>query len=123
MFLLRQLFINILRNALKFSGDGKPVRIDISTELTDGTDDADVPARVDGYHKVSVADNGIGCSNEYADSIFGLFKRLHTQKEFRGTGIGLAICRKIMVRHHGFITAKGSIGAGAVFHLWFPVSL
>ncbi len=118
-FLLRQVFTNLLRNALKFSRQGVAPVIHITAQRMAGHSAGIAPAP-GGYHRVSLSDNGIGFANEFADSIFGLFKRLHSQKEFSGTGIGLALCRKVMLRHNGFITAEGTPGQGATFHLWFP---
>lgn len=119
-FLLRQVFTNLLRNALKFSREDVPPVIRITAaHVADAVPPA-VPPRPEGYHRISIADNGIGFSNEYADAIFGIFRRLHTQKEYSGTGIGLALCRKVMLRHNGYATADGAPGEGAAFHLWFP---
>jgi chemotaxis family two-component system sensor kinase Cph1 len=119
-FLLRQVFANLLRNALKFTLPDEQPSIHISAGKLAWTPGLNMPMHDGKYHRVSITDNGIGFDNEFAESIFGLFKRLHTQKEFGGTGIGLALCRKIMERHNGFITAEGEQGKGASFHLWFP---
>lgn len=120
-FLLRQVFTNLLRNAMKFGKEGIPPTIRISAQrLPDASRLTELPKRENGYHCVSVSDNGIGFDNAYADDIFGLFKRLHTQREYSGTGIGLALCRKVMLRHMGTITAEGEPGKGATFRLWFP---
>lgn len=119
-FLLRQLFVNLLRNALKFvPEDRKPV-ISISAQKAYPQGDPYVPERKGGYHRISVSDNGIGFDSKYSETIFGLFKRLHTQTSFAGTGIGLALCRKIMSHHSGYISAEGNPGEGATFNLWFP---
>ena len=75
------------------------------------------------YHKVIIEDNGIGFDNEFAEKIFMIFQRLHTQQsDYHGKGIGLAIAQRVMVNHGGFITAKGDPGKGAVFTLFFPVT-
>jgi light-regulated signal transduction histidine kinase (bacteriophytochrome) len=73
----------------------------------------------DGW-QVWVEDNGLGFEPQYAERIFGLFQRLHGRSEFEGTGIGLAICRKIVERHHGTIVAAGVPGEGARFTLTLP---
>jgi chemotaxis family two-component system sensor kinase Cph1 len=116
-FLLRQLFTNLIRNALKFHKSGAPATIRIACEISGGPEDS---GTVESYYRITFSDDGIGFSNEFAETIFGIFKRLHSQAEYRGTGIGLAICRKIMQRHNGFITAQGEEGIGAQFHLYFP---
>ncbi len=118
-FLLRQLFSNIIGNALKFARSGVPPRI--AFHMSKAPYDGPEAQAGEIFHKVSVSDNGIGFNTEHAAQIFGLFRRLHSQKSYGGTGIGLAICRKIMQRHNGHITAEGRAGEGAVFNLWFPV--
>ena len=72
------------------------------------------------FHRITVSDNGIGFEQEYADTIFKLFQRLHGRNEYSGTGIGLAICKKIMENHHGTITAKSDPGKGSVFIIELP---
>jgi len=71
--------------------------------------------------RITIADNGIGFAAKYQDSIFDLFERLHGRDEFEGTGIGLAICRKVAERHGGTITAEGRPGQGAVITIILPV--
>jgi light-regulated signal transduction histidine kinase (bacteriophytochrome) len=73
-----------------------------------------------GYYKIEVSDNGIGFDDKYADEIFMVFKRLHSYHEFEGTGMGLSICKKIIEKHNGFITANGKIGEGSVFTVGLP---
>lgn len=102
---LGQLFQNLIGNALKFRGD-KPADIAIDAE-TDGTS-----------HVITVTDRGIGFDNRHADRIFGVFRRL--QRKYPGTGIGLAICKKIVERHGGTIEASASPGAGATFRVTLP---
>ena len=80
-----------------------------------------VPSDKEYYH-LSISDNGIGFSQEYAEKIFDIFQRLHGQAEYEGTGIGLAICKKIVETHKGFISASGTPGEGSVFHIYLPVS-
>ncbi len=120
-FLLRQVFTNLLRNAMKFSRQEIPLRITISARKTpDAPAVPELAEHTGMFQCVSVADNGIGFDNAFSESIFRLFKRLHTQKQYGGTGIGLALCRKVMLHHHGAITADGEPDKGATFHLWFP---
>jgi PAS domain S-box-containing protein len=107
---MRQLFQNLLGNALKFhrAGVAPIVRAD-SRGLPGGE-----------HWEVWVQDNGLGFEPQYAERIFGLFQRLHGRSEFEGTGIGLAICRKIVERHHGTIVATGVPGEGARFTFTLP---
>jgi signal transduction histidine kinase len=70
------------------------------------------------YYKIIVSDNGIGFSNEYAEKIFSPFTRLHSKDKYEGTGLGLALCRKIVERLNGFIDARGEIGHGATFTIF-----
>ena len=72
------------------------------------------------YWKITFSDNGIGFEQQYADRIFELFQRLHSRFEYEGTGIGLAICKKIVQNHKGFIYADGKPGLGASFVIYLP---
>jgi signal transduction histidine kinase len=119
--LIRQLFHNILSNALKFrKKSGTPV-ITIRAEkmrktfrlLGNGS-----PAG--NFYKILVTDNGIGFDDKYADEIFLVFKRLHPHHEYEGTGVGLSICKKIVERHNGFITAESKPDQGATFIIGLP---
>ncbi len=110
----RQLFINLLGNSVKYSRQGVPPVITITS--------ARVPA---GSHtlagwKISFADNGIGFEQQYESKIFQIFQRLHGRSEYSGTGIGLAICKKIILNHNGTITATGVPDKGAVFNIFIP---
>jgi signal transduction histidine kinase len=73
------------------------------------------------YLKIEVEDNGIGFEEKYASKIFQMFQRLHGRSEFPGTGMGLAICKKVVENHHGFIVVRSKPGEGAVFTCYFPV--
>jgi signal transduction histidine kinase len=91
---------------------------DIVSEKTKKHSIANLP--VGNYHELIFSDNGIGFEPEYANLIFSLFQRLHGKHEFNGTGIGLALCKKIMENHGGYIYAEGNLGIGASFYLYFP---
>ncbi|MEO5599457.1 MAG: PAS domain S-box protein [Cyclobacteriaceae bacterium] len=119
---MSQLFGNIIGNSLKFSRNGiKPV-INITAsraskeELKNLTLDPDLD-----YRKIQFDDNGIGFQKEYAEQIFNIFQRLHRKSEYEGTGIGLALCKKIVINHRGHINATGSTENGAVFNIILPV--
>jgi light-regulated signal transduction histidine kinase (bacteriophytochrome) len=74
------------------------------------------------YCRIYIQDNGIGFEQKYSEQIFGMFKRLHLHTEFEGTGIGLALCKKIVEEHNGFITAKSKVNEGSTFIISLPVN-
>lgn len=117
--LIHQLLYNLVNNALKFSVEGRPPFVKVSgssprqEELPLGAMSAD-------HVKITVADNGIGFSQEQAYRLFDLFTRLNSREKFEGTGLGLALCKKIVERHHGFIYAQGRDGDGATFTIILP---
>ncbi|WP_461095828.1 PAS domain-containing sensor histidine kinase [Spirosoma luteolum] len=120
---LEQLFQNLLGNALKFRQENLDplIRITATTILADGLPASVRPARLAlQYVRIDVIDNGIGFDEKYLDRIFQVFQRLHGKTQFSGTGIGLAICEKVMVHHGGAITATSQPGHGATFSLYFP---
>lgn len=121
-FQFRQLFTNLIANSLKFRRTDVPLVINIRSEKVKGSEIGQDSATDDYYYRVTVEDNGIGFDNTYHERIFDVFQRLHTKQEYEGTGIGLAICKKIVENHRGFITAKGEPGAGAKFMIYLPVS-
>lgn len=120
---LGQLFQNLLSNALKFHRPGVTPRIHIRSELIAAED---LPARVNPtrrsptYECIQVIDNGIGFEEKYLDRIFQVFQRLHGKNEFAGTGVGLAICEKVVTNHGGVITARSQPGQGATFSVYLP---
>jgi len=120
--LMRQLFYNLVSNAIKFKRREEGSVINISSEKIEvsGTKIPGKYRKDINYFKVSVSDNGIGFDAKYADEIFMVFKRLHSYHEFEGTGVGLSICKKIMDIHNGYISASGDINEGAVFVLELP---
>lgn len=119
--LMHQLFYNLINNALKFSrpdvrpliqlGASKATEDDVKFSALD-------PNQV--FYKIAVTDNGIGFPQEQAQRIFGTFTRLHAKDKFEGTGLGLALCKKIVERHHGAIYAKSAEGQGATFVILLP---
>ena len=112
--LLYQLFYNLVNNALKFSSEVDKPLIFIASRLSEG-----VGKRI---AEVTVKDNGIGFDQEQSDRIFEAFARLNSKDRFEGTGLGLALCKKIVERHHGSISATGVKGKGAVFIVRLPLS-
>jgi len=105
---MRQLFQNLIVNALKFRDRSRSAEILVSAEINGD------------QLEITVRDNGIGFDQKYADKIFNPFERLHTQEEFEGNGIGLAICKKIVARHGGRIFAKSHPGDGSTFVIQLP---
>jgi signal transduction histidine kinase/CHASE3 domain sensor protein len=121
-FQIQQLFTNIINNSLKYSKEDTPPIIKISSALVVSQNEPLLPKTKDKYYKISFEDNGIGFEQEYADKIFILFNRLHNKNEYDGTGIGLAICKKIVENHQGYIFAEGNPGKGALFIVYLPIS-
>lgn len=118
---MKQLFTNIINNAIKFrKPDVQPViNIESRPLSAEGKKQYQLPADVI-YHRIQITDNGIGFEKEYAQRIFQIFQRLHGKSEYPGSGIGLAICKKIMEHHHGLIFAEGNPGVGAQFIFILP---
>lgn len=111
---MRQLVLNLVGNALKFQPPaGQPV-IKISSRIFGALSGEQIC-------EISFQDNGIGFEEKYMDKIFAVFQRLHGRNEYEGTGVGLAVCRRITDRHHGNITAKSQLGQGATFIVTLPV--
>jgi hypothetical protein len=108
--LLKQVWVNLLANAVKYTRPRDPARIEIGAEEADD--------EVIYY----VKDNGVGFNMQYADRLFGVFQRLHTDKDFEGTGVGLANVRRIVQRHGGRTWAEGAEGRGATVYFSLPVA-
>ncbi len=118
---IQQLFVNLLTNSLKYSKPENQPVIKIRQESVLPKELLEFPdLEIDGLVKISVEDNGIGFDQAYAENIFVLFKRLHGKSEYPGTGIGLGICKKIMVNHKGIIYANGKPGIGTKITFIFP---
>ncbi len=117
-FQLRQVFDNIISNSLKYQHPDRNPVIEVKGEIVSGEQ---VPGLLPDqqYHRISFADNGIGFEDEYAEKIFELFQRL-SHSQYSGTGVGLALCKKIAQNHHGTITAKAKENEGACFELYLP---
>ena len=107
--LMRQAWVNLVSNAIKYSAPkGQAARVDISGE------------RDGGVIRYRIRDNGVGFDMRYADKLFGVFQRMHSQDEFEGTGVGLAIVQQVVQRHGGRVSAEAAPGEGACFTLEFP---
>lgn len=120
--LMQQLFYNLIGNAVKFRKKSVSPVISIQAEKVDQADMDMIngyPAE-SGFYKISVTDNGIGFDEQYTEDIFMVFKRLHSYHEFEGTGVGLSICKKIIEKHKGFITAKSTLNEGSTFIFGIP---
>jgi PAS domain S-box-containing protein len=122
---MRQLLQNLIGNALKFHAPNKPPVVRVTSRMlpvpaifstSDATNEAPPP-----MCEIAVTDNGIGFDEKYLDKIFAVFQRLHGRQEFEGTGIGLAVCRRIVDRHGGNITARSKPGEGATFVITLPL--
>lgn len=122
-FQFRQLMQNLFSNSFKFAKEGTDPVIAISGEVQPASH-YKIDKLIDGvdYCHISVSDNGIGFDPDYSEKIFEVFQRLHGKAEYVGTGIGLAIVKKIVDNLNGMITATGKLGVGATFDIYFPVS-
>lgn len=118
-----QLFQNLIYNALKFQKKGTIPKINIRSEQVKGIiiPGIDKKFHYDDFSCITVSDNGIGFEEKYADQIFVIFKRLHASSSYEGTGIGLAICKKITDKHQGYIFAKSKPGLGSEFIIALPM--
>ena len=113
--LIYQLFYNLINNSLKFARVGVPPVIEVVAELLQGEGSTEAMA------EITLTDNGIGFEQEHTDRIFDTFARLHAKDKYEGTGLGLALCRKIVDRHLGSIRATGRKDEGAVFVIRLPL--
>jgi light-regulated signal transduction histidine kinase (bacteriophytochrome) len=112
---MRQLFQNLIGNGLKFVRPNEPPIVEVASRVLPPEEGSAECC------EITVRDNGIGFEEVYLDRIFELFQRLHGRQEYEGTGMGLAICRKIVERHGGSITARSAPGEGATFLIRLPL--
>jgi signal transduction histidine kinase len=121
---LRQLFLNLLSNSLKYVHKDKIPFVSITSRKISGRESGfqlPVAASEKDYYLVEVTDNGIGFDQSEADNIFNIFHRLHARAEYSGTGVGLAIVKKVIDNHQGYIFAHSEEGKGAKFSVLLPV--
>lgn len=116
---MEQVFGNLISNALKYQQPGQKPVVRITAERVNGAEFPGLMPQKQ-YVKISVMDNGIGFDQKYVETIFQLFQRLHGKTAYDGTGIGLAVCRRIVVAHQGYITAHSTPGEGATFVVVLP---
>ncbi|MDD5712853.1 MAG: ATP-binding protein, partial [Smithellaceae bacterium] len=107
--MIRQVYSNLIANALKFTRDRKEPRVELGGYRQESRS---------GYY---VKDNGVGFDMRYADKLFGVFSRLHSESEFEGTGVGLAIVQRIISRHGGRVWGEGKENEGACFYFTLPI--
>ncbi|MCW3104827.1 MAG: hypothetical protein JWO09_3267 [Bacteroidetes bacterium] len=122
-FQFRQLLYNLISNALKFSKADVPPVIQIKSRVENGSklNNEKLSSKINYYH-ISVKDNGIGFEAKYSEQIFEVFKKLHSKDVYIGTGIGLAIVKKIVENHNGIITATGELNKGVTFDIYIPAN-
>jgi signal transduction histidine kinase len=118
---MRQLFQNLIANALKFHKEEEPPVVEVSGEMVVEEEGAQGPTSAGARWQITIEDNGIGFDEKYLERVFDVFQRLHGPGAYEGTGIGLAICRKIADRHGGAITATSQPGRGSTFMVTLPV--
>src|SRR5580698_168491 len=125
---INQLFYNLVGNALKFSRIGVPTGLSISSRILSSEEiENELYTRFNlnkqlSYAEISFKDNGIGFDQQFAEQIFSIFERLNNQEQYSGTGIGLALCQKIVQHHHGGIRAEGKEGDGSIFYVLLPLT-
>jgi signal transduction histidine kinase len=119
----RQLLINLVNNSIKFARPSVNPQLSISSKIEVPEEVRDIPEMMKGikFYHLCYQDNGIGFSQEYSEKIFEVFQRLHARDVYKGTGIGLAICKKIIDNHNGFITATGKLNEGARSDIYLPL--
>ena len=117
----RQVVLNLISNSIKFAKKDQPVHIKISCESIKGKETGIEALNVDqNYNHIQYCDNGIGFDQQYSKKIFEVFQRLHNKEAYTGTGIGLAIVKRIIENHEGVILATGQLNKGATFDIYIP---
>ncbi len=120
-FQFRQLLYNLFSNAIKFSKEDQPLHIKVTSEIETGAKlNSEKLKKDETYCHFRISDNGIGFEPQYSEKIFEVFQRLHGKNKYGGTGIGLAIVKKIVENHNGIITATGQLNEGATFDIYIP---
>jgi PAS domain S-box-containing protein len=122
-FQMHQLFHNLISNALKFSTEKPEIIISGTVFERNAVDNEPSLFAAEEFVELTIRDNGIGFEQKYADKIFNVFQRLHTKKEYPGTGIGLALCKKIVDNHHGSISVESKPGEGTTFKITLPMKV
>lgn len=119
---LLQLFQNLLSNAIKFTKGSTQPEVKIKYLLAGGKEIKRIKPDDHNkkFHKITIRDNGVGFDEQFSEKIFEIFQRLHGVSQYKGSGIGLAICKRIVYNHHGYITATGKVGEGAQFTIYLP---
>ncbi len=118
--LISTLFQNLIGNAVKYRRRDIETKINVRHEISLGINDRNQNL-MNKYCRIFVEDNGIGFDPKYSEEIFGMFKRLHRSDEYTGTGVGLALCKKIAELHNGYISARSKVGEGSTFILSMPL--
>jgi signal transduction histidine kinase len=112
---------NLIGNSIKYRHPSREAFIDISCEKIKGSEISEKEAEQgENYYHITVADNGVGFEPAFSEKIFEIFQRLNNQPGSKGSGIGLAICKKIVQNHKGFIRATGEVNVGARIDIYFP---
>jgi PAS domain S-box-containing protein len=121
--LIYQLFYNLFNNSLKFARQNVSLLISVKADKVTRKElpNSDHLPEYERYHRIAISDNGIGFDQSYSEKIFESFLRLNPKDKFEGTGLGLSLCKKIVDRHNGFITASGKVNEGATFTVYLPV--
>jgi signal transduction histidine kinase len=123
--LIRQLFQNLISNSLKFSRPGVRPVISVASTIVKGIEIKEITQSAlqeELFHKIEFTDNGIGFDEKYLDRIFVIFQRLHSKADYSGTGIGLAVSKRILAVHDGYITARSNLGEGSTFIIYLPLN-
>ena len=121
-FQINQLFYNLISNALKFSQEGIAPMISVASNPV-GPDELQklaVNSPNINFIDITITDNGIGFERQYVNQIFEIFNRLHEYDVYPGSGIGLALCKRIVSNHKGYIHAESEVGKGSIFHIILP---